>query len=324
MSNKQLDIELVRFLGNPQKFLESNPLVRIEALHSNPINSQLSTLIEQQLKNNQIPVPIKIKQQSLAIRVDYLSKKSFMQRLVKDLNEHKLTIYLLKGMAFNDNIYDASYPRGCSDIDILVLPSELIIFEKILEKYGTRVTHNNKKPFTDSYEHSWVIETDYKIYIDVHWNIMPPGLFDIDIQELTNNSYPHPIYNCKYIRVLANDRNYIHLMLHMFKDANFLHHSLVDSIYLSHKFTNLDWQIIEKNCNKFEPLGITQCFKRTIGIMMDGGKIKEAPIRLLAKNNNLPLKLIKLIISYYFKKNNLTFIGYLFKYVYSYFRARIS
>lgn len=320
MQTKVIDIEVIDFLASDRCITASENLDKIiNFFRSNKTNSILSCLIEKKLRKNQIAIPQLIRNYSQGIRATLLTKQFFLKKIKSDLERENCRIYLLKGMAFNNNIYSTDFPRGCSDIDILVHPTDLNKIKKILNHYATEFLQRNKKPFSNSYETTWLTKGAPLVQIDLHWGLLPPNENQLQIDELVENSIPHPFYKSDKIHCLSKYHNVVHLLLHMYKDANLLQQSLMDYKTLTKNLTKDDWQEINTICK-------ANCIENIINFMTNAIKNlniehkKTISEKLISTNNRLPLKTKKLFLKFKLKKNTGEFISYLYNYILSFFK----
>lgn len=321
MNKKVIDIRLIEYLINHLKLNETDEL--IELLKTNSSNSVFACILEKKIHESNLTLPRIIRDKSTGIRASNLSKVSFIKCLAKELKEIEVNIYLLKGMAFNNNIYDDIHPRGCSDIDILVTQDNLVKVKDILTKYGTESISNQRKPNSNSYESSWLINTGYRIYLDLHWYLLPPSDIKLNYKDILDHTEQHPFYNSENVRCLSKAVNYFHLILHMYKDANLLQQSLYDSIELSKTFKEPDWSKLEKIAQKTKTEKIINFIENSIDKTLNN-KSYTFTEKIISTENKIPVKLRKLILKYKFSNSNLEFILYLIRYIYYYTKLKIK
>jgi hypothetical protein len=208
----------------------------IKYLIKSPNIQHISTLFLKKIDNKESINPELISQlKIIAIQVvaNYLEKRAIVHSLGRAI-EDKLSnwnVILLKAMAFNDNIYGTSSPRGSSDIDILVEKDNLINLEEILKKLGFCKQVSGINPFSGVYENCW---SKGKIYLDIHTSLINPYKYTLNTERLFENSAPHPFYKMDNIRVLGDEDNLLHLALHFQKDCYIYHHSIIDAMHIRH------------------------------------------------------------------------------------------
>lgn len=321
MKTKVIDIRLIEYLTNHLKLNETDELV--DLINTNSSNSVFACILEKKLYESNFTLPRIIRERSTGIRASNLSKVSFIKCLAKELKEINVNIYLLKGMAFNNNVYDDTHPRGCSDIDILVTHDNVDRVKAILTKYGTESVSNQRKPNSNSYETSWIINTGYGIYLDLHWYLLPPSDIKLNYKDILEHTERHPFYNSENIRCLSKAINYFHLLLHMYKDTNILQQSLYDSIELSKSFKQEDWSKLDEIARKTKTEKIIKFIKNTIYKTLNNKRYTFTE-KIISTENKIPLKLRKLILKYKFSDNNIEFILYIIRYSYQYTKLKIK
>jgi hypothetical protein len=169
-----------------------------------------------------------LKRTTYAIVADIAAKRAFIHKLTAALERNNISIILLKGMAFNDVLYPAAAPRGTSDIDILIKPTDKENFELVLRELAKPVEVDNGHPFDGLYEQSWIAIDGANQFIDVHTYLTNPLLFNIDYDMLWQTSYKHPAYQSEKVRLMQDEKTYAYLITHMLNDTNFYHYNLID------------------------------------------------------------------------------------------------
>jgi hypothetical protein len=170
-------------------------------------------------------------------KLNKIVKKAILYNLattaqIDDINlklaRNNIPILLLKGAAYNCNYYKKKYPRGSRDLDILV---EKKNFEKaisILTIYMDLIKSENPGPLDGLYEVSLKSKNNTGIFVDFHYSITYPNVFNIDEKKLWENTIPHPYYKNENIRILNFEQSIIHQAIHCFRDLEFNRYSLVD------------------------------------------------------------------------------------------------
>ncbi|BBO28962.1 hypothetical protein AltI4_33500 [Alteromonas sp. I4] len=230
------------------------------ALHDEDLK-KLSPLLENLISNKRHLT--KIKNLKVAINLDNFRKVKFIESLKKYLIQQDIEIILLKSTAFHNYIYNESITRASADVDILIKHKDKAKFENIIGTFGKKVNKNDKKKYSNYYEETWEIKKNSSFYVDVHYNITNPDLFNINLNELFFCSIPHPHYKCDNIRTLSVEYNVIHLILHMVNDGYFYHHSLID-ILLIKKARDISISEIERLSSS---VGCKTATRRTFTIL---------------------------------------------------------
>ena len=227
------------------KLLQENSLRRfanIVNLNTRAVDD--NTHIKRQLENLKNSIHL---QSSLHIRI--------IHDLKSIIDNTNLEIILLKSSAFNYSIYNSDEIRASADIDILIKRADKASFELLISEIAVKISRP-KTPFENLYEETWKLKNS-NTYIDIHYNIANPNLFNIDVKALFDKSEPHPHYNSKQIRVLTSSHAFIHMALHMYTDCNFLHHSLIDAcnLYIRSKVDQKYCESIAKDWGCSKALG---------------------------------------------------------------------
>ncbi len=181
--------------------------------------------------------------------VDVAAKQKLIKDLGQLLSKAGIPVILLKGMAFNHNLYSEAAPRGVSDIDILVHPRDIAHFERVFLSLASKVEVEKKYAFDDLYEETWRSKNQQHL-IDVHIYLTNPYLFDIPYDGLWERSIPHPAYSNSKLRVLGTEDTICHLVTHMLNDLDFYHYNLLDIALLS-KLSKIDHKSINTNACKW-------------------------------------------------------------------------
>jgi hypothetical protein len=190
-----------------------------------------------------------LKKITYAIVADITAKRAFIHKLITVLARNDISVIVLKGMAFNGDIYSLSCPRGVSDIDILIQPQDKENFERHFAEFAAKVVVEKKYAFDDLYEEAWR-SNDAKHLIDVHTHLTNPKLFNIEQNDLWQMSKPHPYYDSPQIRVLSTEHTLLHIVTHVINDTNFYHYNLVDVIFLLLKY-QFDSAILERTAKNW-------------------------------------------------------------------------
>lgn len=164
-----------------------------------------------------------------------LSQQAFMRKLLPKITEKNIRLILLKSSAYNGYIYENSKPRGNSDIDILVHPKDRSTFEAILSQLANQHIPVKPKPFEGLYETTWISKVDKALFIDLHYNLTNPIMFNINPDELFKLSMKSPNFNDEHLRILSPEMNYAHCAIHIIGDGYLPHHSVLDAIMLLKK-----------------------------------------------------------------------------------------
>tara|TARA_R110000868_G_scaffold14763_4_gene68433 strand:- start:298 stop:1362 length:1065 start_codon:yes stop_codon:yes gene_type:complete len=220
-------------------------------LASDMSSVRLHALVQQNALDNSDIQRFNISTQSLLkvntikLVVDIGAKLRFIQQLISMLEQQNIAVILLKGMAFNGDIYSLSCPRGVSDIDILIQPQDKERFDQYFAEFATKVVVEKKYSFDDLYEEAWRSNDEAKHLIDVHTHLTNPKLFNIEQTLLWQMSKPHPHYGSNKIRVLSTEHTLLHIVTHVINDTNFYHYNLVDVTFLLLKY-QVDYVKLEK------------------------------------------------------------------------------
>ena len=159
---------------------------------------------------------------------DIGSKNNELKRLSQTLKNTEIEVLLLKGLAFNDYIYNASAPRGSSDIDILVNRADKAKFVECFAQLATVVELKSKHTFDGLFEETWRATNSPTVYFDLHWYLSYPSLFQFDEKAIMQRSKPHSVYTDGNLRLLSDEDHLVYLATHLLKDCDFYHYGLID------------------------------------------------------------------------------------------------
>ena len=130
-----------------------------------------------------------------SINLTNLRQQAFLKKISGLASRAKIPILLLKSTAFNGSIYENDYPRGNSDIDILIKPTDLHRFETLFNTLANKCLTNKSKPYEDLFENTWESKLNRGVFIDVHTSITNPYFTEILTDDLFNSSEIHPLFN---------------------------------------------------------------------------------------------------------------------------------
>jgi hypothetical protein len=206
-----------------EKQILSDP--KLERLHALIYKNAIE---HQQLDWFSSACQLKLKLSSYRLVADISAKKNQLTELTQLLAGHDINVLLLKGMAFNGYLYSDNFPRGSSDIDLLVQPQDKTTFSQVFKLLATPIVKKSKDAFSGLFEETWRSNTTQKVYFDLHWYLSYPSLFTFDGLEMVKRSIQHPSYRSENLRVLSNEDHIVYLAMHMTKDCDFFGYGLID------------------------------------------------------------------------------------------------
>ncbi|BAI60960.1 hypothetical protein MCP_0888 [Methanocella paludicola SANAE] len=172
-----------------------------------------------------------------------------LKELVDVFNKENIPMIILKGSALARTLYLDPALRLCSDIDILVLPQDVVRSRTIMESLGYKCL---KKRFDISkyYYHHETYDKCSKnsMIVELHWRLIFVPLLDIvDIRNFFYRSVKIESTNFSFETLTTID-TIIYLSLHLF-----LQHSkevrlnwIYDISQLCKNLTIADWRILQK------------------------------------------------------------------------------
>ena len=146
--------------------------------------------------------------------------------------KHNFPLILLKSSALNMNVYTEDAPRGCNDLDLLVPPPYWQKAQQVFSNTFTYSKKENADVFGDLYEESYKPNSAFGFPIDLHKSLCHPYLFNVNYEQLWNESIEHPSYNNPLVRTLTPEYQLIHLAIHGFSDMSFKSYALSDAYRL--------------------------------------------------------------------------------------------
>jgi len=161
--------------------------------------------------------------------VTELAKKQQLNNIIEKLSEHNIPLILLKGAAFAGVLYSPQAPRTSNDLDILIQKKHWHQTVAIIKKLMNYTQKPQPDVFGDLYELSFIPKTKVGAALDLHSSLIHPILFNINEQQLWENSINHPSYNNNLVKILSPEHALIHQALHAYKDMDFGKYNLVDS-----------------------------------------------------------------------------------------------
>lgn len=147
-----------------------------------------------------------------------------LNKILKAFKKAGIDTIVLKGVFLAEEIYQNLGLRPMSDIDLLIKEEDLAKVKYELTElmyFGTYHTkHYEQFQTALSNEHLFV-HRKKEIYIDLHWNILPPeSPYKIDITKLWGNAKPINIANVETL-MLAPEDLLQHLCLHLDNHINY-------------------------------------------------------------------------------------------------------
>lgn len=258
--------QLDRYAKIHQRIL---PLLNAKALKLNIFNELNKSI--QQLLTTQTQRGI----------ITELARQQQLKVIIKELSSKNIPIILLKGAAFANVLYSQHAPRTSNDLDIL-----------IQKKYWHQAVANIKnvmnyteKPqpdvFGDLYELSFMPKHKVGAALDLHSSLTHPLLFNIDEQQLWENSIEHPSFNNKLVRTLSPEHALIHQAIHAYKDMDFGKYNLIDS----HEIITAQSADIEKAITTAQEWGAS---KPLFVLLKNCHEIMNTAIEIKAINKTKP------------------------------------
>lgn len=241
----------------------------VDFIIKTPTLHHIAPLALREISKNQDIDTQNLKLIAFQVVANYLAKRQAVLEIGNVILKHELDInlVLLKSMALNDRIYDPSYPRGSSDIDILVHKKDIKVLERCLDSLGYVKRDPGIQPFSGAYEVSW---SKGKVHIDVHTSLANPYKFKINVDSLISDSEPHPFYNNRNIRVLSKKDTLWNLALHFQKDCYTYHHSILDA----HHVINTDVSKIDNVYEAKKAYNVFESIKNNL--------VSDAPMPLMS------------------------------------------
>jgi hypothetical protein len=158
--------------------------------------------------------------------ISELAKSKQLKQILNVLMTQHIPVILLKGVAFNNVLYNSNAPRTSNDIDLLVKKEH---WPQAIKTIMDPLLKDKKEVFDDLYESSFVPKSQIGAALDLHISLIHPGLFTIEQKSLWQNSVVHPSFNEANVRMLSAEHALIHQAIHAFKDMNFSKYNLLDS-----------------------------------------------------------------------------------------------
>ncbi len=161
--------------------------------------------------------------------VTELARKIQLQQIISTLSADNIPLILLKGAAFSEVLYNPQAPRTSNDLDILIHKKH---WHKAVSAIKTVMNYTEKPQpdvFGDLFELSFVPKNKVGAALDLHASLTHPLLFNINEEQLWENSIEHPSFTNELVRTLSAEHALIHQAIHAYKDMDFCKYNLVDS-----------------------------------------------------------------------------------------------
>jgi hypothetical protein len=164
--------------------------------------------------------------------VTELGKQAQLNKIITVLSAHTVPLILLKGAAFNGVLYSIQAPRTSNDLDILIKNEHRETAIKAIEEVMNYTKKSAPDVFGDLFEISFSPKNKSGAALDLHVSLTHPLLFNINEDQLWEESIQHPSYNNTLVRVLSSEHALIHQAIHAYKDMDFCKYNLIDSYEL--------------------------------------------------------------------------------------------
>lgn len=165
-------------------------------------------------------------------KVRELAANKQVELLVDKFNEAGIEIVFLKGVALNEVVYGEEVPRLSRDIDLLVRKKDWHKAKQTISEFMSYKEKIITNVLDDTYEVSYRPNGNIGAVVDLHCALVNEYLFDIDEEQLWNNTRTVELCGGKSILILSLEAMLIHQAIHAFKDRDFVKYGLVDTSYL--------------------------------------------------------------------------------------------
>ena len=158
-----------------------------------------------------------------------LAKKSQLGSIIDLFSEHNVPVILLKGAAFTEVLYSSQAPRTSNDLDILIKNSDWSKAVSLIKSLMNYTEKSQPDVFGDLYELSFMPKEKVGSALDLHLALTNPVLFNINEEQLWEQSVEHPSFNNERVRMLSAEHALIHQAVHAYSDMDFSKYNLIDS-----------------------------------------------------------------------------------------------
>jgi hypothetical protein len=189
-----------------------------------------------------------------ALRNAYLAGE--LARVLQLLNDSGVRVIPLKGVALAESLYGDSAFRVCSDIDILVAPSEALLAHRLL------VAHGYTSPFTEDFfaNHQFRAGAEcpltpekplFSYQLEFHWTLLHHSRKDVQaIQDLWFEARPRGFFGVQAYG-MTPEWQFLYLACHA---AHHKWHTLqwLADIHELCVSAQIDWQQVQEKSERFE------------------------------------------------------------------------
>lgn len=169
-----------------------------------------------------------------------------LKELSPKISEKNISPYLLKGAALLEELYPDMGSRFMSDVDILIVPEEREILEKVLSESGFELVTSEKWK-GNAHKSEWTIEKDGNEYvIEVHEKLFWHKNIKWQNESIVNSDFPY--------KKLDRELHLLFLIGHYAFQHNFTKsYWLMDIVlYLEEFQDEIDWNIFNELMEKLE------------------------------------------------------------------------
>lgn len=238
-----------------------------------------------------------LKHSALNIVAAEMSNQHWLKVIIDLFEANDMSIILLKGAAFANNLYPPDAPRQGADLDILVKSSD---FDKACELLGE--TMNPAVMAADRlatheflFERAFTSEQHLAPVVEIHRGLTNPHIFHIEEKTLWVASRKHPEYDSELVRILSPEDTLLHLATHAFRDLNFCTHNLLDTHEVICQ-QDVDIDVLVQSATNWGATKVLYCLLSNARLLM-GTPVEKALLKTLEPNrlvNGLNKKILQL------------------------------
>ncbi|MBN1233513.1 MAG: nucleotidyltransferase family protein [Candidatus Coatesbacteria bacterium] len=234
----------------------------------------------------------------------------FIDRIAKD---HEVII--LKGLLFNEVIYDNPGLRSMVDFDIMVRLEDLENIEKLLKEMGLNRPREKKFAAWENRSHHLLFEyktTEASLLIEVHRLLFTEGIIFPDYNDIWKNIIPVNFSNETMYR-MDNERLCLYTILTLAMQSFAINlRRLIDIVTIANSFP-INWDIVRNLAQKWQANNFLE-----IAALIMKSYYPEISFKI-TKQVSLP-SFDKKVFNYYFDEKNYRF----YKYNFTFHRHRLN
>jgi hypothetical protein len=170
-----------------------------------------------------------------------------LQGVIERLRGAGFDVATVKGVTAQARWYDRAGERPCTDIDLLVNPSDVHHIEEIVRLIQPDhfLVHDVRSLVARGYLQSIDMKVSPGVWVDLHVDLFKVGIPSLQYDVIWDRTHAFPLANGSTVRIVDPELALIHLLLHLNRDRFSYLLGLVDVARILER-EDLDWGFIDR------------------------------------------------------------------------------